>query len=188
MTQQPPPPERSWADQNAPDPALGAAPAYPATGASSTAVAPASRPGIVTAASITLIVLGALTLLIGLFVGVGASMFAGAAGGLGQAADVPAGYESVMGAFAGVIILIVILVLGWGILEILVGIKAMAGRGWARITGIVLGVIGALLSLGGLTNPDAGGGVVINLAIAAAYIFVVFAFATAGAWFSSRSA
>jgi hypothetical protein len=92
-----------------------------------------------------------------------------------------------MGAFAGLIVVFVVLIVCWGVLQIVAGVKAMGGRNWARITGIVVAIIGALFALSGLANPDAGGGIVISIAIAAAYAFVVFALATSGRWFASRT-
>lgn len=185
----PPPPDQGWSDRPATstDPAP-ASTAWASPASTTTAVVPAPRPGMVTAAGVILIVLGVLTLVIGLFALLGAALFAGAAGSLGEVADTPAGFGGMMGAFAGLIIVFVVIVLAFGTLEILGGIKAMAGRSWARITGIVLGVIGALLSLSGLTSPDAGGGIVVSIAIAAAFAFVVFALATTGRWFAARNA
>lgn len=178
MTESPPPPP-----DHVPAPASTAW----GTPAATTAAVPAQRPGLVTAAGITLIVLGVLTLVIGVLGLLVTVLFAGAAGGLGETAEVPAGFDGMMGAFAGIVFIFVALVLAWGTLQILVGVKAMSGRGWARITGIVVGAIGALFSLSGLANPDAGGGVVISIALAAANVFVIYALATSGRWFVART-
>lgn len=178
--------------ESTPPPISSDAPPAPATWstptATGTAVAPAQRPGLVTAAGVVLIVMGVLTLIIGLFAMLGAAIFAGAAGSLGETADAPAGFGNMMGAFAGLIVVFVVLIVAWGILQIVAGAKAMGGRSWARITGIVVAIIGALFALSGLTSPDAGAGIVISIAIAAAYAFVVFALATSGRWFGSRTA
>jgi hypothetical protein len=63
----------------------------------------------------------------------------------------------------------------------------MGGKGWARITGIVLAVILGLLSLLGLGNPDQGGGIIITLLLIAANVFVIWALVTTGSWFAARS-
>lgn len=189
MTESTPHRDQGWSDRPA---TTGDAPppptSWPAPSAGGPTVATAQRPGLVTGAGVVLIVMGVLTLIIGLFALLGAAIFAGAAGSIGETAEAPAGFGNMMGAFAGVVVVFVVLVLGWGILQIVAGAKAMSGRNWARITGIVVAIIGALLALAGLANPEAGGSIVINIAIAAAYAFVVFALATSGRWFGSRVA
>jgi hypothetical protein len=171
MTQAPPPTDAGWS--------TGAPPAPPATAA--------SRPGLLTAAGVTLIVLGALTLLIGLLLLLGAALFAGAAGNVTPQAEVP-GLGGMLGAFAGIILVVMIIVLGFGALQLVTGIKVLSGRPWARVTGIVVGVIGGIFALAGIGGEDAGGGVIISLALAAANAFVVFALATGGDWFRGRVA
>jgi hypothetical protein len=192
MTQSTPPPDQGWSDRPATTTDATEAPpapsAWPAASTGGTVVAPVARPGLVTAAGVVLIVLGVLTLVIGVFGIIGAAAFAGVAGSLGETADAPAGFGNMMGAFAGLVVVVVILVLAWGVLQIVAGAKSLSGRNWARITGIVVGVIGALLFLAGLTNPDAGNGIFVNIAIAAAYVFVVIALAMGGSWFRARSA
>jgi hypothetical protein len=143
---------------------------------------------MVTGAGVVLIVMGVLTLIIGLFGLLGAAMIAGAVGTVGESAEAPVGFGNMMGAFAGLIVVFVILILAWGVLQIVAGAKAMSGRNWARITGIVVAIIGALLALSGLANPEAGGTVIINIVMAAAYAFAAFALATSGRWFGSRAA
>lgn len=190
MTESPPPPDQGWSDRpTSSEPAPASWPPYAAPASTTTAVATAQRPGMVTAAGIILIVLGAITLLFGAIFLLGAAIFTGAAGSIGEATDAPAGAATLLGAAGGLLIVLAVLVLAWGVLDIVVGIKAMGGRSWARITGIVLGVIGALLSLGSLAGSLEGGvqGVIINIALAAAYAFVIFALATSGRWFAARS-
>jgi hypothetical protein len=191
MTQSTPPPDQGWSDRPASttDPDVTPAPAaWPAATAGSTAVTTVARPGLVTAAGVLLIVLGVLTLIIGVVGLLGAAMFAGAAGSLGETADAPAGFGNMMGAFAGLVVVFVILIFAWGVLQIVAGAKSLSGRNWARITGIVIGVIGVLLFLAGLANPDAGGGLIVSIVIAAAYAFIVIALAMGGSWFRARGA
>ncbi len=139
---------------------------------------PAGRPGIVTAAGITLIVLGALTLLIALILLLGAAIFAGAAGGVDT--EVP-GLGGMFGAFAGAIFFVVLIVVGFGALQLISGIKVLGGRNWARITGIVVAVIAGVLALAGVGSAD---GAVLNIALVVANVFVVYALATTGPWFA----
>ena len=189
MTESTPRQDHGWSDRPAADTeAPPAATSWSTPTPTDTGVAAAQRPGLVTGAGVVLIVMGVLSLVIGLFAMLGAAMFAGAAGGLGEPADTPAGVGNMMGAFAGLIVVFVLLILGWGILQIVAGVKAMGGRNWARITGIVVAIIGMLFALSGLANPNPGAGIFISVAIAAAYAFVVFALATSGRWFGSRTA
>ncbi len=146
--------------------------------AAASPIPPGGRPGIVTGAGITLIVLGALTLLIALILLLGAAIFAGAAGGVDT--EVP-GLGGMFGAFAGVIFLVVLIVLGFGALQVVSGIKVLGGRNWARITGLVVAVIAGVLALTGVGQAD---GAILNIALVVANVFVVYALATTGPWFA----
>ena len=171
MTQVTPPADPGWSSSA---PAYDAAPAQP----------PAmSRPGTVTAAGITLIVLGVITMLIGLLLLVGAGLFAGAAGSIPETAEMP-GMGGMFGLFAGAIFVLTLLVIGFGVLQLVSGMKVLGGRSWARVTGIVIAIIAGVLALAGIGQGD--GGVVINLAFVVANASVVYALATTGPWFSAR--
>lgn len=143
----------------------------------------AQRPGMVTAAGVTLIVLGALTLLVSVILLLGVGLFAGAAGGIPES-EVPAGMGGLFGAFAGAIFVIMLIVAGFGVLQLVSGIQVLAGRNWARITGIVVAAIAGLLALLGLGSNE---GVVLNIILVAANGFVIWALATTGPWFSARA-
>ena len=138
------------------------------------------RPGLVTAAGVTLIVLGAITLLIGVILLLGVAIFAGAAGGAASQTDLP-GLGSAFGAFAGAIFVVVIIVVGFGALQLVSGIKVLSGASWARITGIVVAAIAGLLALAGIGNAD---GAVLNVALVAANAFVIYVLAVSGSWFT----
>ncbi|MEP7081395.1 MAG: hypothetical protein ABI841_00305 [Chloroflexota bacterium] len=196
MTESTRPPDQRWSNDEptAADPAAPAAPppaaapaSYAASSTSTAVVEPVRRPGVVTAGSITLIVLGALTILFGVLFVLFSALFAGAGAG-GELAETP-GLGGMLGAFAGMLIFMAILVLLFGALQLWVGINALGGRSWARITGIVLSVIGAALFAGGLTSAGSeGSSPVLNIIFIAAYLFVIFAFATGGRWFGARTA
>jgi hypothetical protein len=182
MTESTPPPDQRWSTD---EPAASDAARASTPAASTAAVVTQGRPGIVTAGSITLIVLGALGLLIGValfLIGVG---FAGD----DTIATAP-GVEGMLGAFGGMLIFAAILLILFGALQIWAGINALGGRGWARMTGLVLSVIGAALFVGGLFWAGAGEGAnpILNIVVGAAYLFVIYALATGGRWFSARSA
>lgn len=144
--------------------------------------APVARPGMITGAGITLIVLGVLTLLLGLIVLLGGALFAGAASGV-DSIEMP-GVGGVFGAFAGVIIVLAIIALGFGVLQFVTGLNVLGGRSWARITGIVIAAVGGLFALAGIGDPN---GATVSIVLVAANAFVIFALATAGPWFSSRT-
>ncbi len=130
--------------------------------------------------------LGALSLLGGVLFMLGGALFAGADSS--EALDVPPGLEGMAGAFAGMLIFIAILVLIYGALEVWAGINALGGRSWARITGIVLSVIGAALFIGGLLTAGEGANPILNVVFGAAYLFVIVALAMGGRWFGARTA
>lgn len=191
MTQTTPPEDQGWSDPASPAPSEPAptATTYASSDPVATGALQSTRPSMVTGAGITLIVLGALTLLVGVLGALAALIFAtafGSATGEGGGA-VPPEMAGVMGAFAGLAFLFVIIVLAFGGLQLLAGIKVLGGRSWARTTGIVLAVIGGLLALLGLSGAE-GGGIILNLAFVAANGFVIWALITTGPWFRARTA
>lgn len=186
MTESTPPPDQRWSDPAAPE---VPASSHPATGTSE------PRPGRVTWGSITLIVLGALTAVLGVLALLGGAAVSNDPSILDDIAGLPAGFEEIAGT---ALIGIAIVFLVWGAAEIWVAIKALAGRNWARITGIVLACLGALFALLGILGSfgataaaqqeGGAGGLILNVVLLAAYAFVIYAYATAGSWFKSRSA
>lgn len=169
MTQDAPPPPSAY--EQAPPPPAATVPPAP------------ERPTVVTAAGITLIVLSAFTLLIGLIMLIGVGLFAGAAGSIPDA-DMP-GVGGLVGAFAGAVFVFMLIVVGFGVLQLLSGIKVLAGRNWARITGIVVAAIMALLSLAGLGGGE-DANPIFSLVLLAANGFIIWALATSGSWFAAR--
>jgi hypothetical protein len=145
-----------------------------------------ARPGIVTGAGVTMIALGALIVLFGLFALVAGAFVGGAANQLNVSTP---GFSGMAGAFAGVIIVFALILLAFGILDIVAGANVLGGRPWARITGIVIAAILGLLSLPGLFGGgnNGGGGVVVSLVLVAANAFIIWALATTGGWFAARA-
>lgn len=143
----------------------------------------AVRPGMVTAAGIVMIVIGALITLFGLLSMLVGGILGGAASGIDFQAP---GFGGFAGAAAGALIVFALILLAIGILDIVAGANVMGGRGWARITGIVLAVILALFSLSGLGSGD-GTGTVFSLIWLAANAFIIWGLATSGSWFAARS-
>lgn len=136
----------------------------------------AERPTPVTIAGIVFIVAGCLTLLIALVGVLGATVMQGVMGGVGAGdfgTDFAPGF-AIAGAIAGIIWFLVILIGALGALLLITGIKVLGGAPWARTTGIVLAVIGALFSLGGLTEAGNAGSSLVFL--------VAYGFATWALW------
>jgi hypothetical protein len=138
-----------------------------------------SRPTVVTAASVILIVLGTLVSLLGIFVVLGGALI-----GSGIELDVP-GLTAAVGGFVAVVGAIV---LAFGLIELLSGIFALLGRAWARIVAIVIAVLGGLIALGGTFGSGTAdaSGLVVNLVLLACYVFVVGAMAASGRYFAER--
>lgn len=169
--------------QPAPPPAAPP-PAPMATGAAPAMAMPGPRPGILTAAGIVMIVIGALITVFGLLT----LLVGGILGGAASSIDFQApGLGGFAGAAAGALIVVALVMLAIGILDIVAGANVFGGRSWARITGIVLAAILALFSLGGL-GSDAGGGTAFSIVWLAANGFVIWGLASTGRWFASRTA
>ena len=191
MSYTPPPGDPPPAPPPAGAPPAGAPPAGLPQGwqsyASAPALAPAERPGMVTAAGITMIVLGALITLFGLIVLVVGGVIGGAAG---QFESQLPGFGGTAGAFAAIFIVLAVIILAIGILDIVGGAKVLSGRSWARILGIVvatvLGVLGLLSVFGSSTVENSNPAV--ELVLVAANAFIVFALVTSGRWFGPRAA
>lgn len=195
MTQSAPPPTNDPDDRPAPpaapppgpgwstDPSGGyVPPGSPPPGYQWSPAGPPPRPGMVTAGAIVLLVLGVLTAIVGLFALLAASVFT-------SGMDIPGMEqfgENMAGAIGGMIAIIGGVIIVFGILQVVSGINLFSARSWARILGIVLGVIGALFGLlalvpSGNTN---GGSPIFGLVLLLANGFVVWALATTGRYFT----
>ena len=108
------------------------------------------RSGWVTTAAVVLFVAGALSGLVGLVF-----LILGLAGGsaltelmtgqpgLPDELDV----EAMSGVVTGVMVVIGVITLAWATAHVAAGVGILAGRGWARITGMVVSILGFLVSL-----------------------------------------
>lgn len=137
---------------------------------------PPRRSGIANAAGVVLIVLGVLTAIaaIAAFALTGMAEDAFGAGG----AELPGGMEwtdAIGQALAIVAAILLVLAVGY----VLSGVGVLRGSQAGRWGGIVLGVLGGLLSLPGALNMTeaSGGGGILNILLLAAHIFVVVALA-----------
>ena len=182
----PPPPANPEPAQEpaAPPPAPPPAAPQPVWQPPAAPPARSPRPGTVTAASIILIVIGSLVSLLGLLVVLGGALI----GTVGEKPDLGVDLPCVTGAVGGIVAAIGLIVVLFGVLELMSGIFALLGRSWARILALVIAGLGALFALLGVVgsrSSDAGGPV-INIVLLVAYIFVIWALATAGRWYAER--
>lgn len=142
------------------------------------------RPGMVTAASIALIVIGTVVVLIGLLFILGGAVISG----VGNRPDLGIDLNGFSGALGGVVAVVGAIFVLFGALELLSGIFSLLGRAWARILAIVMSVLGALVAVLALVGARSGGGgsPVVSLVLLVAYIFVIWAMASEGAYFAQR--
>ncbi|MFI5262696.1 MAG: hypothetical protein ACHQZR_09110 [Candidatus Limnocylindrales bacterium] len=84
----------------------------------------------------------------------------------------------------GVIVVFGVVVLLYGLGELVAGIGVLRKRGWGRVLGIVLAAVAGLFTtfgvLGSMRNADARGGLIVLLVFALAYWFIVGALALGG--------
>ena len=141
-------------------------------------VVASGRPGMVTAAGVVLIVIGALFGLIGLlFLLVGSQWRS-----LIENPDVRAQIGELPADFGRVVVVIGAIVIVIGTVEILSGAFVLVARQWARITGIVISSVLGLFWVLNVVSPGAGRWLPMLLLGSSA--FVVWALATNGRYFS----
>jgi hypothetical protein len=186
----PPPPEPPANPPGSPPPQTGAtaapaAPPAPPGAWPTTAPAGAAppRPGVVTVAGIVLIVLGAILVLFGLvFVLVGAMWDS-----LRTQPEVVEQLGRLSESFGAFALVLGLIVLIWGVLQIVAGSYVLARRTWARITGIILAILGALAGLA-TSLPGEGGvnpaSLFVSLLFTGGHVFAIWALTSSGRWFS----
>jgi hypothetical protein len=138
---------------------------------------------VVTAASVVLMVIGTLVVLIGLLFIIGGAFI----GSVGNRPDLGIDLNGLSGAVGGIVAVVGVIVVLFGALELLSGIFAMLGRAWARILAIVISVLGGLIALLGVVGSrGAGASPAVNLVLLIAYVFIIWAMASAGRYFAER--
>jgi hypothetical protein len=135
----------------------------------------------VTAASIGLIVLGTIFALFGL-----ACVLAGALwDSLMEQPEFADQIGAVPDGFATLVLVLGVILLTWGVLEILAGSFALARHAWARIAAIILGILGVLAGLATLLGGNSTAfGVGFSAVLVAGHAFAIWAMASSGRWFS----
>ena len=127
-----------------------------------------------------MIVIGVLVTLFGLLIVLFGTLLGGiGSGGFnGQFGNLPAAIGGFVAVFGGIIA-------AFGVLEVLSGIYLLLGRSWARITAIILAVLGGLFSVASLASVERGGAY-FPLAFLVAHVFVIWALAVNGRYFAAR--
>ena len=145
--------------------------------------APPPRPMGVTLAGIFLIVMGVLLALAGAACGIGGGLLAGAGASAGD-------QSGIFSFLAGLGLVFGLIALVFGILQIAAGAGSLGGRGWARITGIILSVLFAIFAilggLGSLGSQDGATGGITTLVVGVLYALTAYALISAGGWFAAR--
>jgi hypothetical protein len=131
---------------------------------------PIARPLGVTLSSIWFYFIGVLALLAAVLVLAGSTMLESAFGG------------SAGGVFAGVGIVFAVIIGLIAVLYILAGWGTWTGRGWGRVLGIILAILGVLFGLSALT----GGSTVYGIAMIVIWALVIYALWMASAFFAAR--
>lgn len=171
----PPPPLAPYVS-----PAAATPPAQPAVAwaapapAGSVGAVEGKRTSLAAAAGVILIVLGVLGGLLALIVlavaGMAASFASG--GAFDEVPGMPAGFEAIIG---GVIAIVAVIMLVYVVLAIAGGIGVLRSRGWGRVVGIVVGVIGTLFWLLAVFSPsssDGTGGVIFAFVLLALHLYI----------------
>lgn len=143
---------------------------------------PLRRPGVVTAAGVVLIVTGALVGLFGLLAALVGSQWESFI----QNPQVVDQVGVLSATFGRLLTVIGLILAAFGALDLVSGVYVLMARGWARIAGIVLALIGGLfwlLSMIGVTARSAP----VLLVLLGSSAFVIWALAANGAYFDWRS-
>jgi hypothetical protein len=137
----------------------------------------------VTTAAVILIVLGVLVGLIGALVMLSGALF----GSLVDMAEMRDRFGELPDAFGGFLAVVGGMLVTYGVVEVLSGINILRRREWARIAGLVVAILGAMVTLASLTPGGATStaGTIVVLLLFAAYAQAVYVLATTGWWFQA---
>jgi len=108
------------------------------------------RSGWVTTAAVVLFVVGTLSALVGLIFLIlglaGGSAFTDLmAGQPGMPEDVD--IDAMSGVMTAAMVVIGVIILAWAAAHVAAGVGILAGKGWARVTGMVVSILGFLVTL-----------------------------------------
>jgi hypothetical protein len=139
---------------------------------------------VVTAAGIVLIILGVLIALFGLLFVLAGALFPA----IKDSPELAGQLESVPESFGMFILVVGSILAAWGILQVVAAIFVLARRTWARITAMILAILGALIGLATILPGEAGltaVGATLSLIFVAGHAFAIWALASQGRWFSA---
>jgi hypothetical protein len=138
----------------------------------------------VTIAGLLMVIFGSLIGLLGLLcVAAGAAIPA-----LRQAPEIAEQLASVPAGFEIVAVVLGIVLLTWGVTQAVAGVFVMRRRTWARIAGIVVGILGALIGLAGSlpASVDANPvGPVIFALFGGAHVYAMWVLIRSAEWFAA---
>jgi hypothetical protein len=137
----------------------------------------------VTISAVTLMVLGVMLALIGFFF----TLFGALFGTLRLQPEMIDELGPLPESFGIFILGFGLVILIWGVLEVVAAAFVLQRRSWARITAIVLAILGTLAGLA-LSLPGEGGvnpvGLTITLAFMTGHAYAIWALGRSGTWIS----
>ncbi|HKO32940.1 MAG TPA: hypothetical protein VJY85_04270 [Candidatus Limnocylindria bacterium] len=142
------------------------------------------RPGAITAASIILIIFGVILGLLGLLVMLGGALFPA----IKDSPELADQLGSVPASFGMFILVLGAIMTAWGSLQVVAAIFVLARRTWARITAMILAILGALIGLATIIPGENGltpVGATISLLFVGGHAFAIWALTSQGRWFSA---
>jgi hypothetical protein len=141
------------------------------------------RPGAITAAAILLIVFGVILGLLGLLVMLGGALFPA----IKDSPELAGQLGAVDDSFGVFILVLGVIMAAWGGLQVVAASFVLARRTWARITAMILAILGALIGLATIIPGENGlspVGATVSLLFVGGHAFAIWALASQGPWFS----
>lgn len=141
------------------------------------------RPGAITAAAILLIIFGVVLALLGLLVMLGGALFPA----IKDSPELAGQLGAVDDSFGVFILVLGVIMAVWGGLQVVAAIFVLSRRTWARITAMILAILGALIGLATIIPGENGlspVGATISLLFVGGHAFAIWALASQGRWFS----
>jgi len=140
------------------------------------------RPRAITMTGWILIVLGVPVSLAGALVMLSGALF----DTIRDTPELRAQLGDLPGSFGSLLLVVGAVLLAYGVAQLVSGINILARREWARIAGLVVAILGAMVTLGSLApgNVTTAGGTIFLLVLFAAYAEAVYALMTGSAWFN----
>jgi hypothetical protein len=138
---------------------------------------------VVTASAVMLIVFGVMLALFGLVFSLFGAMF----DTLRLQPELIDQLGPLPDSFGGFILGFGLVLMAWGVLEVVAAAFVLRRRGWARWTAIVLAILGTLAGLALSLPGDAGVnpvGITTTFAFMGGHAFAIWALARSGTWFS----